>query len=180
MSQDSSVCITGIYKRHAVLVFGNKRRSSKFYTGTVLLKRHVVFFATTNQCQVRKISELPISMAVLQLPMLSSEIPLRFTSVSLDFSNRKRINFFRPLSAIGDSRSGAPDSESRNRMFILGMGFVGGFFAQQLKEADWSDINFSPSPILLSLCVYQFAIRIFSGNEYELHNQYDLAGLNRG
>lgn len=38
MSQDSSVCITGIYKRHAVLVFGNKRRSSSFYTGTVVLK----------------------------------------------------------------------------------------------------------------------------------------------
>ncbi|CAH8252875.1 unnamed protein product [Arabidopsis lyrata] len=76
-------------------------------------------------------------MAVFQLPNLSPEILLRFSPTPLDFINRRRINFFRPLSAIGDSQSVAPDSESRNRMFILGMGFVGGFFAQQLKEANW-------------------------------------------
>ncbi|AEE29883.1 unnamed protein product [Arabidopsis thaliana] len=76
-------------------------------------------------------------MAVFQLPSLSPEIPFRFTPTPLKFSNRRRINFFRPLSATDDSRSGAPDPESPNQMFILGMGFVGGFFAQQLKESDW-------------------------------------------
>ncbi|EOA39205.1 hypothetical protein CARUB_v10012174mg [Capsella rubella] len=76
-------------------------------------------------------------MAVFQLPSLSPEISLRFTPRPLDFSNRRRTTLFRPLSAIGDSGSSEPDSESQNRMFILGMGYVGGFFAQQLKEADW-------------------------------------------
>ncbi|KAL1209368.1 hypothetical protein V5N11_028444 [Cardamine amara subsp. amara] len=79
----------------------------------------------------------PISMAVFQLPILSPEIPLRFPPKPLNFANHRGINFSRPLSAISDSRSGEPDSESRNRMFILGMGFVGGIFAQQLKESDW-------------------------------------------
>ncbi|CAA7013571.1 unnamed protein product [Microthlaspi erraticum] len=79
----------------------------------------------------------PISMEVLQLPRLSPEIPFSFHPTPLKFSNRSRINFLRPLSAISDSRSDAPNSESRNRMFILGMGFVGGFFAKKLKEADW-------------------------------------------
>ncbi|XP_010459645.1 PREDICTED: uncharacterized protein LOC104740669 [Camelina sativa] len=77
-------------------------------------------------------------MAVFQLPGLSPElIPLRLTPRPLDFSIRRRAILSLPLSAIGDSRSGEIDSESRKRMFILGMGFVGGFFAQQLKEADW-------------------------------------------
>jgi hypothetical protein len=90
-------------------------------------------------------------MAVFQLPSLSPEIPFRFTPTPLKFSNRRRINFFRPLSATDDSRSGAPDPESPNQMFILGMGFVGGFFAQQLKESDWSDISVS---LLISISIY--------------------------
>ncbi|XP_018466551.2 uncharacterized protein LOC108838067 [Raphanus sativus] len=75
-----------------------------------------------------------MSMEVFQL---TPEIPLRFNPTPLNFSNRSRINFCRPLSATSDSRFGTPDSESRNRMFILGTGFVGGFFAEKLKEADW-------------------------------------------
>lgn len=92
----------------------------------------------------------PVSMEVFQSPRLFPEIPLRFAPIPLDSSSRRRITFFRPLSADGDSRSGAPVSESRNRMFILGMGFVGGFFAQQLKEADWSDFNFSSFSLSIS------------------------------
>ncbi|ESQ34827.1 hypothetical protein EUTSA_v10008056mg [Eutrema salsugineum] len=76
-------------------------------------------------------------MEVLQLPRSSPELPFRFSPIPLNLPNRSRIKTFRPLSAIADSRSGTPDSESRNRICILGMGYVGGFFAQQLKEADW-------------------------------------------
>ncbi|VVA91899.1 unnamed protein product [Arabis nemorensis] len=78
-------------------------------------------------------------MAVFQSPRLFPEIPLRFAPIPLNFTYRRRVSIFRPLSAIGDSRSGEPDSESRNSVFILGTGFVGGFFAQQLKDANWSD-----------------------------------------
>ncbi|KAJ4916202.1 NAD(P)-binding Rossmann-fold superfamily protein [Raphanus sativus] len=73
----------------------------------------------------------------MEVFQLTPEIPLRFNPTPLNFSNRSRINFCRPLSATSDSRFGTPDSESRNRMFILGTGFVGGFFAEKLKEADW-------------------------------------------
>ncbi|KAF3605276.1 hypothetical protein DY000_02045886 [Brassica cretica] len=69
----------------------------------------------------------PISMEVVF--QLSPEIPFRFNPKPLTFSNRSRIDFCRPLSATSDSRS-------RNRMFVLGMGFVGGFVAEKLKEAD--------------------------------------------
>ncbi|KFK44087.1 hypothetical protein AALP_AA1G214400 [Arabis alpina] len=79
----------------------------------------------------------PISMEVFRSPRLLPEVPLRFAPRPQAFSYRRRVSFIRPLSAISDSRSGAPDSESRNRMFILGMGFVGSFFAQQLKDANW-------------------------------------------
>ncbi|CAN8292373.1 unnamed protein product [Cochlearia groenlandica] len=77
-------------------------------------------------------------MEIFQLPSLSPEIPFRYTPIPpLSFSNLRRINSFRPLSSISDSRICAPDSESQNRMFILGNGFVGGFLANQLKEAHW-------------------------------------------
>nr|DAD40802.1 TPA_asm: hypothetical protein HUJ06_015125 [Nelumbo nucifera] len=35
------------------------------------------------------------------------------------------------------ARSQEERSEARNRMFILGMGFVGQFFADQLKKDGW-------------------------------------------
>ncbi|CAN7021564.1 hypothetical protein IGI04_022616 [Brassica rapa subsp. trilocularis] len=66
----------------------------------------------------------------MEVFQLSPEIPFRFHPTPPKFPNRSRINFCRPLSATSDSRS-------RNRMFVLGMGFVGGFFAEKLKEADW-------------------------------------------
>ncbi|KAL0694920.1 hypothetical protein Bca4012_062100 [Brassica carinata] len=73
----------------------------------------------------------------MEVFQLSPEIPFRFNHIPLNFSNRSRVNICRPLSATGGSRSDTPDAESRNRMFVLGMGFVGGFFAEKLKEADW-------------------------------------------
>lgn len=101
----------------------NGAQSSLLSQGTVILKAgHKSFIVNCASISP------PISMEVVF--QLSPEIPFRFNPKPLTFSNRSRIDFCRPLSATSDSRS-------RNRMFVLGMGFVGGFVAEKLKEADW-------------------------------------------
>ncbi|KAK0575483.1 hypothetical protein LWI29_001330 [Acer saccharum] len=68
----------------------------------------------------------------------------RFSASPYRFTHARRtaktptISRCSPVKAkIGGSRPDKLDLESRNRMFILGMGFVGQFFAQELHNQDW-------------------------------------------
>ncbi|KAL5845153.1 hypothetical protein ACOSQ4_011111 [Xanthoceras sorbifolium] len=68
----------------------------------------------------------------------------RFSAFLYRFTHARRraqtpmITRCSPVTAkIGVSRPDKSDRESRNRMFVLGMGFVGQFFAQELNNKDW-------------------------------------------
>ena len=75
-------------------------------------------------------------------------IPYRFSVTPFEFSHVRR-NFCLPRSQTTPfcpripvasnslSETDSPEPKSRNRMFILGMGFVGQFFSQALKNQGW-------------------------------------------
>uniref|UniRef100_A0A5B7BPM1 Putative dTDP-D-glucose 4,6-dehydratase n=1 Tax=Davidia involucrata TaxID=16924 RepID=A0A5B7BPM1_DAVIN len=71
-------------------------------------------------------------------------VPDRFSATHLRFGNvpkllvRTRTSFFPCIAASNlRQKTDIVEPESRNRMFIMGMGFVGQFFAQNLKNQGW-------------------------------------------
>ncbi|KAG8654625.1 protein YeeZ isoform X2 [Manihot esculenta] len=67
------------------------------------------------------------------------------------------------------SRSDKIESECRNRMFILGMGFVGQFFAQSLRKEGWVVTGTCTSPLKKEeLEERGFDVCLFDANEPEL------------
>ncbi|XP_010254709.1 PREDICTED: uncharacterized protein LOC104595612 isoform X2 [Nelumbo nucifera] len=73
------------------------------------------------------------------------------------------------------ARSQEERSEARNRMFILGMGFVGQFFADQLKKDGWEVIGTCTSDAKMKkLEGMGFDVHLFDSNDPELRSLHTM------
>ncbi|XP_030950593.1 uncharacterized protein LOC115974389 [Quercus lobata] len=82
-------------------------------------------------------------MDICHIPYRFSVTPFEFSHVRRNFClPRSRTTPFCPRIPVASSNSlsetDSSESKSRNRMFILGMGFVGQFFFQALKNQGWA------------------------------------------
>ncbi|EEF52625.1 NAD dependent epimerase/dehydratase, putative [Ricinus communis] len=95
------------------------------------------------------------------------QIPASYPLREVRHFPRNYMSTFLPISAISShSKTDKIELESRNRMFILGMGFIGQFFAQNLKNEGWVVTGTSTSTIKKEqLQERGFDICLFDANE---------------
>ncbi|KAJ4701998.1 putative NAD dependent epimerase/dehydratase [Melia azedarach] len=90
-----------------------------------------------------------------------SQVPRAQTSTILRCST--------PTVTIGLSQPGKLEWQSRNRMFILGMGFVGRIFAEELKNEGWIVCGTCTNVVKLKqLKEKGYGVYLFNANEAEM------------